>query len=169
MESGLRMTVDLMFLVCVLGSVDRMKSTAFLFSPLTETEPLTATNISSVVSCTRNDIQRAIESAAVAQKEYYRSTTGPQRGILLRKWYDLIVANVDDCKSLDDVSCLLRLPVAKYQIVATVLCLENGKTYAEAKGEILYAASFILWFSEEASRTYGDTIPFLTLNTAVLT
>jgi succinate-semialdehyde dehydrogenase/glutarate-semialdehyde dehydrogenase len=53
--------------------------------------------------------------------------------------------------------------------VAAILCLENGKTYAEAKGEVMYAASFILWFSEEASRTYGDTIPSQALNTTILT
>lgn len=44
-------------------------------------------------------------------------------------------------------------------LVAKILCWENGKTYAEAKGEVEYAASFIRWFSEEASRAYGDTIP----------
>lgn len=59
---------------------------------------MTETKISSVVSCDRADIQRAIKSASVAQKLYYKSTTGAQRGVLLRKWYDLIVANVEDCK-----------------------------------------------------------------------
>jgi succinate-semialdehyde dehydrogenase/glutarate-semialdehyde dehydrogenase len=53
--------------------------------------------------------------------------------------------------------------------VAAILCLENGKTYTEAKVEVMYAASFIQWFSEEASRAYGDTIPSQSLNTTVLT
>lgn len=53
--------------------------------------------------------------------------------------------------------------------MATLLSLENGKTYAEAKGEINYAASFISWFAEEATRSYGDTIPSSYPNTTVLT
>jgi len=53
--------------------------------------------------------------------------------------------------------------------VATILCLENGKTYAEAEGEIIYAASFISWFAEEAPRAYGDTIPSSMPNTTVMT
>ena len=54
-------------------------------------------------------------------------------------------------------------------LVATILCLENGKTFAEAEGEVLYAASFISWFAEEATRAYGDTIPSSTANTTVMT
>ena len=53
--------------------------------------------------------------------------------------------------------------------VATILCLENGKTFAEAEGEVLYAASFISWFAEEVTRSYGDTIPSSTPNTTVMT
>jgi succinate-semialdehyde dehydrogenase/glutarate-semialdehyde dehydrogenase len=53
--------------------------------------------------------------------------------------------------------------------VATILCLENGKTLVEAKSEIEYAASFVLWFSEEAKRAYGDTIPSSTARTTILT
>lgn len=51
--------------------------------------------------------------------------------------------------------------------MATILCLENGKTYAEAEGEITYAASFVGWFAEEASRSYGATIPSSMPNTSV--
>lgn len=53
--------------------------------------------------------------------------------------------------------------------VATILCLENGKTYAEAKGEVIYAASFISWFAEEATRSYGATIPSSTAHTTLIT
>lgn len=53
--------------------------------------------------------------------------------------------------------------------VATILCLENGKTFAEAKGEVTYAASFISWFAEEATRSYGVTIPSSSPNTTLLT
>lgn len=53
--------------------------------------------------------------------------------------------------------------------VATILTLENGKTLAEARGEIAYAASFVAWFAEEAPRAYGETIPSSTPHTTVLT
>lgn len=53
--------------------------------------------------------------------------------------------------------------------MATILCLENGKTYAEAEGEIVYAASFVSWFAEEATRSYGATIPSSAANATVFT
>lgn len=53
--------------------------------------------------------------------------------------------------------------------VATVLALENGKTFREAKGEVAYAASFISWFAEEATRSYGHTIPSSTANSSLYT
>jgi succinate-semialdehyde dehydrogenase/glutarate-semialdehyde dehydrogenase len=65
--------------------------------------------------------------------------TGRQRSKLLRKWYDLIVQNSED--------------------LATIITWENGKPLVDALGEIKYAASFLEWFSEEAPRVYGETIP----------
>lgn len=65
--------------------------------------------------------------------------TGRERAKLLRKWYDLMVENSAD--------------------IATLITWENGKPLADAKGEAAYAASFFEWFSEEAPRVYGDTIP----------
>lgn len=65
--------------------------------------------------------------------------TGRERARLLRKWFQLIIDNIDD--------------------LALLLTLENGKTIAEAKGEIGFAASFVEYYSEEAVRIYGDTIP----------
>lgn len=56
---------------------------------------------------------------------------------MLRRWYDLIMENVDD--------------------LATLVTLENGKTYEDAVSEIKYAAAFVEWFSEEAPRLYGET------------
>jgi succinate-semialdehyde dehydrogenase/glutarate-semialdehyde dehydrogenase len=67
----------------------------------------------------------------------------------LRKWYDLIIANQDD--------------------IGVILSLENGKTRSEAVGEVGYAASFVAWFAEEATRAYGDTIPSQYPNTVVHT
>lgn len=58
---------------------------------------------------------------------------------MLRKWYHLMIDNSDD--------------------LARLITMENGKPIADAKGEVIYAAGFFEWFSEEAPRSYGDTIP----------
>lgn len=60
-------------------------------------------------------------------------------------------------------------PGANEPVVALILCLENGKTLSEAKGEVVYAASFISWFAEEATRSYGVTIPSSYPNTTLST
>lgn len=57
----------------------------------------------------------------------------------------------------------------RHRLVATILCLENGKTLAEARGEVVYAASFVSWFAEEATRSYGVTIPSSSPNTHLYT
>jgi len=62
-----------------------------------------------------------------------------------------------------------KKPNSYENLVATILCYENGKTWAEAKAEVHYASSFIRWFSEEASRTYGDAIPSSQRDTVVVT
>ncbi|RFU34904.1 hypothetical protein B7463_g1441, partial [Scytalidium lignicola] len=112
-------------------------------------EPVTGKPFSKVTSLGKSEFNKAIESAKVAQKAYYESTTASQRGALLRKWYELVIANKKD--------------------LATILCLENGKTFIEAEGEVVYAANFISWFAEEAPRSYGDVIPSSTPNTTVIT
>src|SRR5262249_23539018 len=68
-----------------------------------------------------------------------RRKPASERAVLLRKWYDLMMTNLDD--------------------LAALMTAEQGKPLAESKGEISYAASFIEWFAEEAKRVYGDTIP----------
>ncbi|KAH6680887.1 Aldehyde/histidinol dehydrogenase [Halenospora varia] len=112
-------------------------------------DPSTGTSLGKVADCDLDDFQKAIKSAHAAQPEFYDSTTGTSRGTLLRKWNDLVLANQDD--------------------IATILSLENGKTYAEAKGEVVYAASFISWFAEEATRAYGVTIPSSSPHTTLMT
>ncbi|KAK9477435.1 Aldehyde/histidinol dehydrogenase [Lipomyces japonicus] len=112
-------------------------------------EPSTGGILGHVSDLGRDHFVTAIESADAGCRKYVNSTTAPERGLLLRKWYDLIIANKDD--------------------IAKILVLENGKPYAEAVGEVLYAASFVSWFSEEASRSYGDVIPSSAPNTTVLT
>ncbi|KAJ5753595.1 Aldehyde dehydrogenase N-terminal [Penicillium nucicola] len=95
------------------------------------------------------DFVEAIEKADQGYREYFFNTTAKQRSLLLRKWYEIIIKNVND--------------------LAKILSLENGKTLAEAKGEVIYAASFVAWFAEEAVRSYGDVIPSSYPNANVLT
>ena len=85
-----------------------------------------------------NETWRAIEAAKDAFADWSRRPA-KERSNLMRRWYDLIMANVDDLGAL--------------------MTAEQGKPLAEAKGEVAYAASFIEWFAEEAKRVYGDTIP----------
>ena len=84
------------------------------------------------------ETKRAIDAAYTAQKAWAKKT-GKERAAILRKLYDLMVANADD--------------------LAAILTMEMGKPLAEARGEILYGASYVEWFGEEAKRVYGDTIP----------
>lgn len=84
------------------------------------------------------DTEAAIAAAAAALPSF-RKLTGRGRSRMLRKWYQLMTENADD--------------------LATLITWENGKPLADAKGEVAYAASFFEWFSEEAPRVYGNTIP----------
>jgi succinate-semialdehyde dehydrogenase/glutarate-semialdehyde dehydrogenase len=101
-------------------------------------DPATGQVIGSCAECDADDTHAAIEAASTALSSF-RKTTGRERARLLRKWYDLMVENSED--------------------IAKLITWENGKPLADAKGEAAYAASFFEWFSEEAPRTYGDTIP----------
>ncbi|KAE9366470.1 succinate semialdehyde dehydrogenase-like protein [Stipitochalara longipes BDJ] len=94
------------------------------------------------------DTQKAIDAAAAAFPAF-KAKTGRERSKLLRKWYDLMVENSED--------------------IAKLITWENGKPLADAKGEAAYAASFFEWFSEEAPRVYGDTIPASVAGNRVVT
>ncbi|MCO4843631.1 MAG: NAD-dependent succinate-semialdehyde dehydrogenase [Yoonia sp.] len=100
--------------------------------------PATGEQIAQVADLSVADTTAAID-AAYAAKADWTAWTGKERAAVLRKWYDLMIANADD--------------------LATILTAEMGKPWAEARGEILYGASFIEWFAEEAKRIYGDVIP----------
>ena len=102
------------------------------------TNPARGDVIANVADMSREDARRAIEVADKARHEW-AARTGKERAAVMRKWYDLMVANADD--------------------LAAILTAEMGKPLAEAKGEVLYGASFIEWFGEEAKRVYGETIP----------
>ncbi|TNG86993.1 aldehyde dehydrogenase family protein, partial [Testudinibacter aquarius] len=85
--------------------------------------------------------QEALQAVAAAHQaqQAWQQKTAKQRSQLLRNWFELIVQHKHD--------------------LATILTLEQGKPLAEAQGEILYGASYIEWYAEEAKRIYGDTIP----------
>ncbi len=102
------------------------------------TNPARGDVICTVPDLSRTETARAIDAAYTAQKDWAKRT-GKDRAAILRKWYDLMVENADD--------------------LGAILTAEMGKPLPEAKGEILYGASFIEWFSEEAKRVYGETIP----------
>ena len=94
--------------------------------------------IGTVPNCGAEETRAAIEAANKALPEW-RARTGKERAQVLRKWFDLIMANQED--------------------LAIIMTVEQGKPLAESRGEISYAASFIEWFGEEAKRAYGDVIP----------
>ncbi len=102
------------------------------------TNPARGDIIAQVADCGVAETTRAIDAAYTAQKPW-AARTGKDRAAVLRRWYELMVENADD--------------------LAAILTAEMGKPLPEAKGEILYGASFIEWFSEEAKRVYGETIP----------
>jgi succinate-semialdehyde dehydrogenase/glutarate-semialdehyde dehydrogenase len=100
--------------------------------------PATGQTLGHVPKMGAAETRRAIEAAEQALPAW-RALTAKERSIILRRWFDLILANQDD--------------------LARLMTLEQGKPLAEAKGEIAYAASFIEWFAEEGKRVYGDIIP----------
>jgi succinate-semialdehyde dehydrogenase/glutarate-semialdehyde dehydrogenase len=113
----------------------------FLSSPSQPTfpvhNPATGELICKVTSASVQDAQRAIKSADAALPAW-RSLSGKERAQKLRKWFDLIVENADD--------------------LALLMTSEQGKPLAEAKGEVLYGASFVEWFAEEAKRVEGSVL-----------
>jgi succinate-semialdehyde dehydrogenase/glutarate-semialdehyde dehydrogenase len=100
--------------------------------------PATGKTIGTVPNMGIAETRRAVEVANAALGSW-QARTAKERAVLLRRWHDLLLANVDD--------------------LATIMTVEQGKPLAEARGEIEYAASFIEWFAEEGRRIYGDTIP----------
>jgi succinate-semialdehyde dehydrogenase/glutarate-semialdehyde dehydrogenase len=101
-------------------------------------DPATGREIATVPAFSAADTEAAIDSSEKAGL-LWRDVPTSRRSALLEAWYDAIIANADD--------------------LAIIMTAEQGKPLAEAKGEVVYAASFIKWFAEEAKRGYGDTIP----------
>lgn len=102
------------------------------------TNPADLSHICNVASVGAVETERAI-AAAEAALPAWRDKTAKERSALLRKWFELMMANQED--------------------LARLLSWEQGKPLTESRGEIAYGASFIEWFAEEAKRIYGDVIP----------
>ncbi|WP_439816194.1 NADP-dependent succinate-semialdehyde dehydrogenase [Zavarzinia sp. CC-PAN008] len=102
------------------------------------TEKATGKVIGTIPRMGAAETARAIDAANKALPAW-RAKTAKERANLMRKWFDLIIANTDD--------------------LGVIMTVEQGKPLAEAKGEVAYAASFIEWFAEEAKRIYGEVIP----------
>src|SRR5688572_28456910 len=100
--------------------------------------PATGEVIGTVPKLGAAETRQAIDAAARAF-EGWRMTPAKDRAIVMRRWFDLMIANRDD--------------------LARLMTTEQGKPLAESRGEVTYAASFLEWFGEEAKRVYGDTIP----------
>lgn len=105
---------------------------------ITVTNPATAEIIGTVPKMGIVETKRAIDAANYALPAW-RAKSAKERSAILHRWFELIMANQED--------------------LAIIMTAEQGKPLAESRGEISYAASFIEWFSEEAKRIYGDTIP----------
>ena len=100
--------------------------------------PATGQTIAKVPKMAAQQTRQAIEAANRAWPAW-KARTAKERAGILRRWFELMLENQDD--------------------LARIMTLEQGKPLVEAKGEIVYAASFIEWFAEEGKRVYGDTIP----------
>lgn len=101
-------------------------------------DPANGDVIACIADLGKDETRRAIEAAEKAMQSW-KNRTAKERSNLLRKWYELIMANQDD--------------------LAIIMTAEQGKVLAESKGEVAYGASFVEWFAEEAKRVYGDVIP----------
>ena len=111
------------------------------------TDPATGQHLANVANMGPKEAQAAIDAANAAWAGW-RKTTAKQRANIMRKWYDLLMANQAD--------------------LARIMTAEQGKPYTEALGEIAYGASFVEWFAEEAKRVNGETLPTFENNRRLL-
>ncbi|NKE95632.1 NAD-dependent succinate-semialdehyde dehydrogenase [Pantoea agglomerans] len=102
------------------------------------TDPATGETLATIPALGRAETEQAIAYAETVRISWGK-TTNASRAALLEKWHQLIIEHADD--------------------LAIIMTAEQGKPLGEARGEVLYGASFVKWFAEEARRIYGDTIP----------
>eukprot|EP01030_Chromulinospumella_sphaerica_P007595 gene7595-biopygen6577 len=101
-------------------------------------DPATGQKLADVANMGPQDAEAAIAAANAAWAPW-KTKTAKERSAILRQWFDLLMANQDD--------------------LARIMTAEQGKPFAEAKGEVAYGASFVEWFAEEAKRVNGETLP----------
>lgn len=101
-------------------------------------DPATGAHLADVAQLTRAHARQAIDAANAALPAW-RGKTGKERHAILLQWFRLLMENQED--------------------IARIMTAEQGKPFAEAKGEVAYGASFVEWFAEEAKRTNGETLP----------
>ncbi len=101
-------------------------------------DPATGHKLADVANLGPQDAELAIKAANAAWPAW-RAKTGKERSIILRRWFDLLMAHQED--------------------LGRIMTAEQGKPFAEAKGEVAYGASFVEWFAEEAKRVNGETLP----------
>ncbi|TCU05407.1 NAD-dependent succinate-semialdehyde dehydrogenase [Rhizobium sullae] len=114
---------------------------------ITVKNPATGEIVGTVPSLDAADVEQAVVAAEMAFRTW-SALAAKERAAVLLRWFYLIIENADD--------------------LAALITAEQGKPLSEAKGEILYAASFIEWFAEEAKRVYGDIIPAPTADKRIL-
>lgn len=110
-------------------------------------DPATGAKLADVPNLGVNEAERAIAAAEKAWPAW-RAKTAKERSALMRRWYDLLMANQED--------------------LGRIMTAEQGKPFPEAKGEVAYGASFVEWFAEEAKRVQGETLPSWDNNKRVL-
>ena len=101
-------------------------------------DPALGIKLADVANLGPTEAETAI-AAANAAWPAWRNKTGKERSIILRKWFDLLIAHQDD--------------------LGRILTAEQGKPFIEGRGEIVYGASFVEWYAEEAKRVHGETLP----------
>jgi len=101
-------------------------------------DPSSGEHLAEVANLGPGQAQQAIDAANAAWPAW-RAKTAKERSQILRRWFDLLIAHQDD--------------------LARIMTAEQGKPFAEAKGEVAYGASFVEWFAEEAKRLNGETLP----------
>ena len=111
-------------------------------------DPATGKKLAEVADQGAEETRIAITAASKALPGW-RAKTAKDRATILRRWFDLMIANTED--------------------LARILTAEQGKPLAEARGEIAYGASFIEWFAEEGKRLYGDVIPTVAADRRLIT
>ncbi len=107
-------------------------------SDISVLNPASGDEVARVADAAAHDVSSAIDCAATAFPSW-AAKTAKERGQILRKWFDLVIAHKED--------------------LARIMVAEQGKPMVEARAEIDYGASFIEWYSEEAKRAYGDVYP----------